>query len=478
MTSSSPSPGAGPGRPPTVAVLGGGIAGLSAAWELCSAGVRVVVLEAASRLGGKIGAAELGGRSVELGPDAFVARRPEAVTLCRELGLADELVAPGSRTSYLWSGERLHPLPAGLALGIPTRLGPLASAGILSPAGLGRAAIDLCTPPWASTGLAADDEAIGPLLARRLGREVVDLLADPLIGGIHAGSVDTMSAAAVFPPLLEAAAARGSLMRNLRPFAGSSAPGSPVFLSPRRGISDLVDRLAGALGERGAALRTDTTVRALARRPGGGWLVHAGDDDMEADGLVVALPATVAAKLLGDVDQELGSLLGAVRYSSVTLVTLRFAPGDVGAPLDGTGYLVPRVGGKLLTACTWLSSKWPELARPDDVLVRVSTGHFGDDRHASLGDGVLVEQAVAELAPALELGGPPLEWRVTRFDDAFPQYEVGHPTLVSSMEKAAAHAGIALAGAVLRGVGIPACIGSGRAAALTALARLAAPTRR
>lgn len=465
------------GGPPTVAVVGGGIAGLAAAWELSGGGVRTVVLEGSSRLGGKIAGTELGGRHVELGPDAFLARRPEAVELCRELGLGDELVPPGSRSSYLWHQGRLHPLPAGLALGVPTRLGPLAASGILSPGGLGRVAADLGTPPWRRRTWPAADEPIGPLLRARLGHEVVERLADPLIGGIHAGSVDTMSTAAVFPPLLEAAARPGSLMRHLRPSAGTGDPGTPVFLTLRGGLSRLIDTLADSLRARGAEVRTDAAVRSISRA-GSTWTLDAADGPVEAEGLVVAVPPAPAAALLGPVDEELGAAAGDLRVASVTLVTLRFAAGDVGRALGGTGYLVPRTGGDLLTACTWLSSKWPHLSRPDDVLVRVSAGRFGDDRPDAMDDEQLVQAALEELGPAIELGGAPLEWRVTRVPDAFPQYDVGHPARVEAMELAASCAGIALAGAMLRGVGIPACIASGRRAARAVLEHLGASTSR
>lgn len=459
----------------TVAVVGAGIAGLAAAWELSGAGVRTVVLEGSSRLGGKIAGTEFGGRHVELGPDAFLARRPEAVDLCRELGIEDELVPPGSRSSYLWHRGRLHPLPAGLALGVPTRLGPLAASGVLSPGGLGRVAADLGTLPWRRRTWPAADEPIGPLLGARLGHEVVERLADPLIGGIHAGSVDTMSTAAVFPQLLEAAARPGSLMRHLRQAAATGDPGAPLFLTLRGGLTRLVDALADSLRARGVEVRTDAAVQSISRA-GPAWALDAADGPVDVDGLVVALPPGPAASLLGPVDEELGAAVGELRVASVTLVTLRFAVSDVGRTLDGTGYLVPRTGGDLLTACTWLSSKWPHLSRPDDVLVRVSAGRFGDDRPDAMDDEQLVRAAVEELGPAIELGGAPLEWHVTRMPDAFPQYEVGHLTRVANMERAAWGAGIALAGAMLRGVGIPACIASGRGAARAVLEQLGATT--
>lgn len=476
--------GGGAGRP-TVAVVGGGIAGLAAAWELAQAPdpVRVVVFEASARLGGRIVSADFADRHVPLGPDAFVARRPEAVALCRAVGLGDELVAPGARGASLWSGGRLRALPDGLAIGVPTRLGPLARSGILSPGGLGRVAADLAAPRWWAPAELEDDEAIGSLLARRLGREVVDKLADPLIGGIHAGPVDTMSTAAVFPALLQAAQRRGSLARNLRHVApatddaGDDADGTdevaPVFLTVRGGLARLVERLAATLSARGVETRTGASVRGLRRGAGARWSVDTGHEALEADAVVVALPAPDAAAVLGPADTELARRFGSVTSASVALVTMRFAATDVGAPLEGTGFLVPRAGGAHITACTYLSVKWPELSRPGDVLLRASAGRAGDDRALALDDDALVARATDELGPMLELTGPPDKWTVTRHVEGFPQYEVGHVEWVRAVEEAAERAGgLAVAGATLRGVGIPACIAGGRRAARLALAHL------
>lgn len=479
---------------PAVAVVGGGIAGLAAAWELCSSAgtaTRVVVLEAGVALGGKIGSGEIGGRRVDLGPDAFVARRPEAVELCAEVGLASELVHPATSTAYVWSRGRLRPLPAGLALGVPTRLLPLARSGVLSAAGLARAALDLCRPPVAVrtrrrvhgngaglTTAAASDAPIGELVGRRLGREVVERLADPLIGGIHAGDVRSMSAAAVFPPLLEAQRRPGSFMRALRgatpPTAAStsgpeasSAP-APVFSSVRGGLSVLVDRMAAALGERGADVRTGSAVEALGR--GERWMIETAEGPpIEADAVVLAVPAPAAAGLVHPHASALAEQLRSIRYAGVVLVTMRFARADVGGILPGSGFLVPRTGGGMVTACTWMSSKWPALARPGDVLVRASLGRDGDDRPLHLDDDAVVQRVVEELTPAMGLRGRPDETVVARFPASFPQYDVGHVAKVAAIERAAASVGgLSLAGAYLQGVGIPACIASGRRAARAA----------
>jgi oxygen-dependent protoporphyrinogen oxidase len=479
----------------TVAVIGGGIAGLSAAWELSGGepGTRVVVLEAESGFGGKLKTRVFGEQDVDLGPDAFLARRPEAVGLCDELGLTDDLVAPGQRRAYVWSRGRLRLLPDGLALGVPTRLGPLVRSGICSPAGLVRPALDLLRPSFRSspgragpsaTPLdgAAVDRAVGEVVRRRLGRQVTDLLAGPLIGGIHAGDVETMSAAAVFPALLEADGRPGSLMRALRATmaspGGGMPAGGPVFLAPRGGMGRLVATMTEALGRRGVELRAGTTVRELGRTADGRrWRIGTGDAGWDVDGVVIAVPTPQAAVLLEGHDRSLAGELRAVTYSSVALITLGFDAAAVGRALDGSGFLVPRGRGgdpgPLLTACTWLSAKWPELRRPGQVLLRVSVGRAGDDRHVGLDDEELVDRARAELGPMMGGLGPPGEALVTRWPLAFPQYAVGHRERVTAIEAAAGRLpGLALAGAAFQGVGIPACIGNGRRAARTVLAAL------
>jgi len=471
----------------TVAVIGGGIAGLAAAWELSgtSPAPRVVLLEGADEIGGKLRTEVIGGRDVDLGPDAFVARRPEALALCAELGLTDDLVAPGVRGAHVWARGRLRPLPAGLALGVPTRFGPLARSGICSAAGLARPALDLLRPARAVPAGAPADAAVGELVRRRLGPQVTARLAAPLIGGIHAGDIDTMSAAAVFPALLTAVGRPGSLMRALA--AGLPPPGpEPVFLTLRGGMGRLVDELARALAGRGVDLRRDSPVTALRREPagaGGRWHLRTGpgpDDEVLADAVVVCLPAPEAAGLLRPHDDALAGALETVTYASVAIVTFRLSADAVGRPLDGTGFLVPRGEGgapdPLVTACTWLSAKWPELERPGDVLIRASVGRQGDDRHISMTDPELLAACLGELGTMMALRRPPLDALLTRWPRSFPQYTVGHLDRVAAIEDAAGRlGGLALAGGALHGVGIPACIGSGRRAARAVLA-VAGPT--
>ncbi len=465
----------GDGEPRHVAVVGGGIAGLTAAWALRSGAgpagpVRVTLLETSDRLGGKLRTAPLGDGRVDVGPDAFVARRPEALALCAELGLDGELVPPGARGAAVWARGRLRTLPDGLALGLPTRLAPLVRSGILDLAGLARASLDLVRPPRPSrSGADGADRSVGEIVRSRLGPQVLARLADPLIGGINAGPASEMSAAAVFPPLLDADRAGGSLFRALRPPParnGAAAEPAPVFLAPRGGMTRIVDELAGALERDDVDVRTDAPVDTL-RPDDGGWSLEVAGATLRADAVILAVPAPVAAALLHPVEESLAGLLGTIDYASVTTVTLRMAEAGVPGPLQGTGFLVPAEQGLLVTGCTFLSVKWPHLQRPGEVLLRVSSGRFGDPRADQLDDDALVARVLDELGAILGVTGPPLETVVTRWTEAFPQYRVGHLELVAAMEKAAAGlpGPLALAGAAYRGVGIPACIASGRLAA-------------
>ncbi|HXW32544.1 MAG TPA: protoporphyrinogen oxidase, partial [Acidimicrobiales bacterium] len=414
---------------------------------------------------------------------------PEAVTLSRELGLDAALVSPATSRAYLWIGGRLCALPQGLSLGVPTRLRPLARSRVLSPAGLARAALDVLSPT-AGGGRAgdADDVPVGEVVGRRLGHEVVDRLADPLIGGIHAGGVEHMSAAAVFPMLLQASKQPGSLMRNLRRTAPpATADGAPVFGGFEGGMSRLVEALVQALRRDGAEIHTVHPVLQLEHGHPAHQLEHASQwklhgpsgPPVHADALVVATRAPSAAELLRPHSRRLADLLDSIPHAGVVLATMRFAREDVGRLPPGSGFLVPRRSGGVVTACTWMSAKWAHLARPDDVLVRASLGRFGDERALAMDDDEVVRRATAELTAAMALRRGPGDATVARFGPAFPQYAVGHLSTVAAIEhEAQCLGGLALAGSYLGGVGIPACIDSGRRAAHRAGVALGEAARR
>jgi protoporphyrinogen/coproporphyrinogen III oxidase len=457
-----------------VAVVGGGIAGLAAAHELAGRdGVEVTVLEAAARLGGKVATAPFAGVDLDLAPDAFLARRPEAVQLCRELGLEDQLVPPASGSAWVWTRGRLRRLPAGLLLGVPTSPGAVLRSGVLSPAGALRAAVE----PLLPGSPLGEDATIGSVVRRRLGREAHERLVDPLLGGINAGDTDRLGIDAVAPQLAAAARHGASLVRGARHVTSRApAPGaSPVFLTLPGGLGTLVDALAARLDAAGVEVRTGTTVTALAPVDGGWRLTTAAGAgggpatapvEVDADAVVLAVPAFAAAPLVGPNAPSVAASLGALDHASVALVALAYAEHAVPRPLDGSGFLVPRVEGRLMTACSWASSKWAHLARPGRVLLRVSAGRAGDERAAALDDEALVARLRVELGAAMGIEAAPLEVRVTRWPRAFPQYGPGHLTRMAeaSATLASQAPGLALAGAALGGIGLPACIGTGRAA--------------
>jgi protoporphyrinogen/coproporphyrinogen III oxidase len=465
---------AGPGR---FVVVGGGISGLTAAWELiggATAGAStraVVLLEASPRLGGPLRSEPFAGRIVDMGPDGFLGRRPEAVDLCRELGLDDALVPIAARGASVWSRGRLRPIPEGHALGIPTRFWPTARSGILTLRGRLGLARDALLPRTDVRG-PIGDRAVGPLVARKLGQPVVDALVDPLIGGIHAGTVDDMSTAATFPPLLAAAKHRGSLMRALRAEVPAPDPdGPPLFWSLQRGMASLVDTLAAALRARGVEIRLSARAERL-ERAGEGWVVWSGGQSLSADAVVLAAPAPATAALLRPHDTEAAGLLEVIDYASVVVATFRVRAEDVPAPLHGTGFLVPRRSphpGRdpwAVTACTYLDAKWPHLAREGEVLVRASLGRICDTRASEWDDDEVLAHSWEELGSLAGITGRPLDSVVVRHLHALPQYRVHHLLRTAGVVGAVGRLGhLAVAGSAYGGVGIPACIASGRAAA-------------
>ena len=466
----------GPSVAPTIVVVGAGIAGMAAAWEAADAGARVVLLDADRRAGGKLGSTSLLGRRIDTGADAFLARRPEAITFVQDMGLGGSLISPATSSALVWSRGRLQRLPDGLVLGLPSNLLALARSRVLSPGGVARAALDLVLP---GDPVAADvDVAVGPLVRRRLGAEVHDRLVDPLLGGINAGSSDDLSLQAGVPQLAATVQGHRSLVaaawlgrRRQRRTEGIG----PVFSSVSGGLGRFADQAARKLAERGVQVVLGFTAERIERpsRAGGtkvGWSVVTGvGARFAADAVVLAVPPGPAASLLEPHAPTSAARLGEIASASVAMVCLAYREADVARPLDGSGFLVPRRDGRLMTACSWASSKWPEVAAPGTVVLRVSAGRAGDGQALALADDVLVARLHAELAAALGISSEPVARHVTRWTDAFPQYAPGHAELVGAVEQGLP-AGLGVAGAAYRGVGVPACIGSGRAAARRAVA--------
>ncbi|KAA6223530.1 protoporphyrinogen oxidase [Streptomyces albofaciens JCM 4342] len=484
--SALPSPSApGPGETrPHIVVVGGGIAGLTAAARLSGAaggsgsGARVTLLESAGRLGGKLLCGEVGGVPVDLGAESVFARQPSAVELARAVGLGEELESPATVEAALWTRGALRPLPRGHIMGIPADLDSLAACGVLSADGLARAREDL-TLPRTDVG---DDITVGRYVAARLGREVVDRLVEPLLGGVYAGHADRISLRAALPQLLPVAREERSLLEGIRrmrtPAPGgarpeASQPGAavPPFRSVRGGLGRLPLAVAQACRAAGVDIRTATAARTL-RGTGHGWRLTvrdaSGEHRIDADAVVLAVPAPAAARLLADEVPAAAAALRAVEYADMALVTLVFDRADLPGELPGSGLLVPPVDGRVIKAATFLSGKWawPGRCAPGKVVVRTSVGRYGEDTALRLDDTELITRSLAELAGATGLAAVPYASAVTRWATGLPQYTVGHTDRIARVREHLGRLGtLAVCGAAYDGVGITSCVdGAGRAA--------------
>jgi oxygen-dependent protoporphyrinogen oxidase len=451
-------------------VVGGGITGLAAAWEASEdPQVQVTVLEADERFGGKVRTSTVtlddgSTMVIDEGADAFLARVPDAVGLCRELGLGDELTQPAIGRAKVFVDGALRFLPDDTVLGVPTSQDALAASGLLDDEALARAGAE-----WDRVGPAPHgDVAIGPFLAQRYGEQLVDRVVGPLIGGINAGDVDELSLQAVTPQLAEAAADGDSLSRALARRRVPPSADAPVFHALRGGSGRLIDVLVERLDERGVNLRAGTGVTAL-RADGDGWLVELGDGEpaLRADAVVLACPAPTAASLLSPLSPTSAQELGAMTHSAVALATLVFDASDVPVELDASGFLVPRSEGLFMTAVSWGSSKWAHWDDGRHVVLRASAGRTGDERQASMDDDELVAALCADLAATMGITAAPVAARVARWALGFTQYTVGHLERVDRIEAALRRdcPGVAVAGSPYRGLGLPACIRQGREAA-------------
>jgi protoporphyrinogen/coproporphyrinogen III oxidase len=445
-------------------VVGAGITGLTAAftWRRARPDDEILVLEGSTRLGGKIGRMQLAGQWYDTGPEAMLARVPEAVELVEALGLADQLVAPQTTQASIVLPDGRHPLPAGTVQGVPTSADGL--DGVLTPAGIARVRAEAELPPLRLDG----DVSVGALLRERLGDEVVDRLVEPLLGGVYAGRPDDLSLAATMPALAAHLRRAPSVLAGAVAArdAGARSRGDvdgPVFVTVRDGIGSLPEALAAAAR---ADVRPGAPVTALRRVPGGFELTVAGTA-LTADAVVLATPAAPTARLLADVAPDAVEPLQGIPYASMAVVAMAFPGQPVAA---GSGMLVPPVTGRLVKGVTVSSAKWPHLSGDGLLRVRSSVGRFGDESQLQEPDDVLAAAVVADVADLLDLERrEPVQTAVVRWGGGLPQYLVGHPQRVAAIRSAVdAVPGLAVAGAAYGGVGVPACIRDARRA-VTAL---------
>ncbi len=445
---------------PRIVIIGGGISGLASAHYLhrrLGDEVLVTLVEGAPRLGGKIATVPFAGHAVDVGPDALMVRSTVVATLIDDLGLGDLVVAPNASGARIWSRGKLRPLPAGTLFGIPDRLLPLLWTGLLSPAGVARAALDIVLPR--RRGPVPADPTIAELVRPRMGAEVFDRLVDPLLGGVHAGRADELSAHSTAPDIEGLARTNRSLYLALRKRRRAAPPktGAAALVTLRGGLATLIDALAARLV--GDDIRLGTPASEITRTDGGYTVGFSDGTSIEADAVVLATSAAVAAKLLEAESPDLAAALADLPYVDVATVCLAYPRSAAPVELDGTGFLVPPVEGKLVVGCTWSSAKWPHLANDELVLIRCMVGRRGDNRWLDLDDDTLVDLVHGELVEAMGLAQQPVERHIERWPEGMPQYVVGHQARLDAAGMTLQTLpGIRLTGSSYRGVGLASCI--------------------
>ena len=442
------------------AVVGGGAAGLAAAYELHKRGASFALLDAASRLGGVICTEHVDGFTLDAGPDSLLVQKPAAIQLCEELGLGGRLMPTlKPRTAYVLR-DRLLPIPQGSVLGIPTAIAPWVTSRLLSPAAKLRMAAEVFIPRGDAT-----QESVGAFFRRRFGGDVVDCVAEPLLAGIHAGDVERLSMRSLFPRLVEAEHTYGSVIRALRAARATVPPPSEgLFRSLPGGIEELVTTLVATLPE--SAIRRGT--RALDLSGPSPYAVRVADGPpVSARAVILATPAHATAGLVRALDDRLAALCAEINYRSTATVLLAYARSAVRRPMQGSGFVVPRVQRNVpLVAGSWVSSKWAGRAPEGHVLLRAFMGGARDPEVLSRPDDELIDLAHATFAALLEIDRRPNLTRVYRWERASAQHDVGHIERVAAIEDRLSQLpGLFVTGAGFRGVGIPDCVADGRATA-------------
>ncbi|MCI2419872.1 protoporphyrinogen oxidase [Saccharopolyspora sp. K220] len=456
-----------------IVVVGGGIAGLAAAHRLrveLGPDAEIVLVEQSDRLGGKLRTVELAGIRYDVGSEAFLARRPEVRQLAEELGITEEIVHPGKASATVRAGGRTCRLPGGTVMGVPASAE--AVQDVLSPASVAAVRAEADLPPVRLDGA---DASVGELLRGRVGDEVVDRLVEPLLGGVYAGNADMLGLRATIPALAAALDAGAesitSAAASVLPAPKPAAAPQPVFGAFRLGYRELIDRLLIAADVRP---RLGLPVRALVRT-GSGWRLEIGaapsPEFLDADAVVLAVPAPAARRLLADVVPVAAAKLSEVQLASMIVVGLAL-PSDAQLP-DASGVLIARgerhADGTPFTAkaFTFSSNKWPHLrGTGGELLVRGSVGRFGETADLQLDDAEVLRRVRADFAELTGISAAPVDSVAVRWGGGVPQYGVGHLDLVADVERAVAEVpGLAVAGAALHGVGVPACIATGTAAA-------------
>ncbi|MFB9327293.1 protoporphyrinogen oxidase [Paenibacillus aurantiacus] len=481
------------GEPDRIVVVGGGISGLSSAFYLLREAkrrgldIRVTIVETMDRVGGKINTLHRDGFVIERGPDSFLARKKPIIDLALELGIEQQLTGtnPAAKKTYILHRRKLHSMPQGLVLGIPTEIAQFAKTRLLTFGAKMRAMLDFVKPARKADG----DESLGNFLSRRLGREVMERVAEPLLAGIYAGDLNTLSLQATFPQFGAAERKHGSLIRGMRANKGktpaiaanaSELPSSArtAFLTFKGGLATMVNALERSLAADGTEFKLGAKVVGIEKvaEPDSGFEEQCGyrvlldcGEAIEANGVVITTPAFHAASLLEpyvNVDA-----ISAVNYVSVANVVMAFDRATLGYQFDGSGFVIPRSEGTTITACTWTSSKWLHSAPDDKVLLRCYVGRAGEEAVVDLPDEQLKEAVRADIRSIMGITAEPLFTEITRLHQSMPQYPVGHLERTAQLrgEMAKTLPGVWVTGAAFDGVGLPDCIRQGKEAASSLL---------
>lgn len=448
-----------------VAIIGGGIAGLAAAFYLNkdeSETYDFTLFERSERLGGKIQTVKRDGFVIERGPDSLVARKPSAVTLIKDVGLESEIVGNHAGQAYVLNNEELYPIPGGAIMGIPTEVGPFIETELFSLKGKARAACDLVLPRQSREN---EDQSLGYFFRKRLGNEVVENLIEPLLSGIYSGDIDQLSLMATFPQFYEVEQKHRSLILGMK----KTTPSRPkkqaedgekrkpsAFVTLRNGLESLVTRIEELLPS--DAIRKNTAVEKIVKKNDGYEIQLDSNETLEFDAVIITSPHSAVSHMLRD--YSFINILENYPTASVANVAMAFDEVDVHIDKDGTGFVVSRNANYNITACTWTNRKWPHTTPDGKVLLRGYVGRPGQTEIVAADDEEIIDVVLQDLKKVMHIKGKPNFHVITRWKNMMPQYTVGHKLRIDALKSnvQAELPGVFLAGSSFEGVGIPDCI--------------------
>lgn len=451
-----------------IAIVGAGISALACAVNLKEKGLDFILFEKEDKVGGKLFTEKIGDLTIEGGPDSYLPEKPWSVQLIKKVGLEKEMLCSNDehKGTFISFGGRLHVLPEGVMLMVPTMIMPLAKSSLISWPGKIRMGMELFVPPRKDR----KDESLAEFVTRRLGRECLEKIAEPLVAGIHTSNPDNMSVLAIFPRFIDMERKSGSLIKGMidamrrMPHPNPSAPKMTYFMSLREGMQELVRGCISYIGEE--RVKTGTAVISVMKKEGGYRLMFGDGSTGDFDAVVLATPSYVTQDILKSTDEGLSQMLSAIAWSSSATVSIAFRKEDIKNPLRGFGFIVPRIENRRINACTWSSIKWSHRAPDDTLLIRSFVGGGHHEELVSLGDRELLDTVLEELMDIVGITAKPVFSKVYRWFKGMPKYTVGHLERIAALdEKLKTHRGLFLIGCSYRGIGIGDCVKSGFEAA-------------